>query len=452
MEGVIVFGRGRITVTIGAAVAALAAIAGIAIVVLPHGHAKAASRDGTAQAQVLRVVSVTPATGAEGVNGAAPIQLTLAQTVSAGSETAENALPVISPAIPGSWHQAGTDLTFTPATGFAPRTHVTIRVPHQAWTASFTTGTYSLLRLQQLLAQLGYLPMHWAADTATATASTTATDTKAAAGAKAAASATATATTTAGPTTAGPTAAGPTAAGPTAAGPTATATATGTAATGTKATGTTGGAATPTAATSDDANAELSAAYEPPAGTFTWRQGYPWSLHSFWQPGQMNLVTSGAIMAFQSDHGMKMDGQASSAVWTALLRAVAAQDVNQHGYTYAIARQYQPETLTIWHDGREVFHSYANTGIPVSPTAVGTFPVYLRYRFQIMQGTNPDGSRYADPVQFVSYFHGGEAVHYFPRYSYGWQQSLGCVELPLGPAAQAWPYLTYGSLVTVTPE
>ncbi len=67
-----------------------------------------------------------------------------------------------------------------------------------------------------------------------------------------------------------------------------------------------------------------------------------------------------------------------------------------------------------------------------------------------MQGTNPDGSHYADPVSYVSYFDGGEAVHYFPRGSYGFPQSLGCVELPLNDAKRAWPYLTYGSLVTVT--
>lgn len=42
--------------------------------------------------------------------------------------------------------------------------------------------------------------------------------------------------------------------------------------------------------------------------------------------------------------------------------------------------------------------SAANTGIPVAPTADGTFPVYLRYQFQIMRGINPDGSSYADPV------------------------------------------------------
>jgi lipoprotein-anchoring transpeptidase ErfK/SrfK len=114
-----------------------------------------------------------------------------------------------------------------------------------------------------------------------------------------------------------------------------------------------------------------------------------------------------------------------------------------------VASKSLPETLTIWHDGRQVFRSLANTGIPVSPTVDGTFPVYQKFRFQIMRGVNPDGSSYADPVSYVSYFNGGDAVHYFPRGSYGFQQSLGCVELPYSSAEQAYPYLTYGSLVTV---
>jgi hypothetical protein len=108
-----------------------------------------------------------------------------------------------------------------------------------------------------------------------------------------------------------------------------------------------------------------------------------------------------------------------------------------------------PESLTIWHNGREVFHSLANTGIPVAPTVDGTFPVYDKLPFQIMSGTNPGGSHYADPVRWVSYFNGGDAVHYFPRPGYGYQQSLGCVELPASTAAAAYPWLTYGTLVTV---
>ena len=52
-------------------------------------------------------------------------------------------------------------------------------------------------------------------------------------------------------------------------------------------------------------------------------------------------------------------------------------------------------------------------------------------------------------LAFVAYFNGGDAVHYFPRASYGSPRSLGCVELPRAAAQRAWPYLTYGSLVTV---
>ncbi len=72
-----------------------------------------------------------------------------------------------------------------------------------------------------------------------------------------------------------------------------------------------------------------------------------------------------------------------------------------------------------------------------------------------MKGLNPDGTKYDDTVYWASYFNGGDAVHAFPRPSYGWYQSLGCVELPYngsgsGVAESAYNYLTYGSLVTVT--
>jgi L,D-transpeptidase catalytic domain len=155
-------------------------------------------------------------------------------------------------------------------------------------------------------------------------------------------------------------------------------------------------------------------------------------------------------MAFEADHGLTLDGVIGSQVWRAMFRALAAGQVNTHGYTYGLASQKPPETLTVWHSGRIIFHHLANTGIPAAPTAVGTDPVYLRYRHQIMRGRNPDGTKYADPVAWVAYFHAGEAVHYFPRYSYGSQQSLGCVELPWGPAKRIWPYMTFGTLVTVT--
>lgn len=190
-------------------------------------------------------------------------------------------------------------------------------------------------------------------------------------------------------------------------------------------------------------------AFSPPPGLFSWQPGYPAALHQQWRSGQRGTVIRGAVMAFQAQHRLDINGVASAKFWHALFRAAVAGKSNAVGYTYAIASKGSPETLTIWHDGHQVLRSLANTGIPVAPTASGTYPVYERFRYQVMSGTNPDGSHYADPVSFVSYFDGGEAVHYFPRGSYGSPQSLGCVELPYNDAERAWPYLTYGSLVTV---
>jgi hypothetical protein len=194
---------------------------------------------------------------------------------------------------------------------------------------------------------------------------------------------------------------------------------------------------------------EQALAYNPPVGSFSWDTGYPSMLSGMWSAGQPNVIVRGAVMAFQSQHGMTINGDVTQGFWNALFKAADLQADNKNGYTYAIASKGSPETLTIWHDGHQVLQSLTNTGIPVSPTVDGTFPVYLRLPFQIMQGQNPDGSSYADPVWWVSYFNGGDAVHYFPRGSYGWPQSLGCVELPWNDARAAYPYLTYGSLVTV---
>ncbi len=199
-----------------------------------------------------------------------------------------------------------------------------------------------------------------------------------------------------------------------------------------------------------DATGQIAAAYNPPQGSFAWQSGYPSELQRFWDGGATNgLIMQGAVMAFEADHGLGLDGVAGPQVWAAVLKAVSAGQNDTHGYTYAIASESNPETLTIWHNGHIVLHTLANTGIQAAPTTLGTAPVYLRYYYQVMKGKNPDGSKYADPVWYVSYFRSGEAVHYFSRGSYGSPQSLGCVELPYSDAKAAYPYLTYGSLVTV---
>ena len=108
--------------------------------------------------------------------------------------------------------------------------------------------------------------------------------------------------------------------------------------------------------------------------------------------------------------------------------------------------------LAVWSNGAVVKTAAVNTGITVSPTDIGTWPVYLRYRTQTMRGTNPDGTKYEDPgVPFVSYFYKGEALHGFIRSSYGTPQSLGCVEMTFADAGDVWPLTPLGTLVTVLP-
>ena len=188
-----------------------------------------------------------------------------------------------------------------------------------------------------------------------------------------------------------------------------------------------------------------------PAG-FQWRWSVPPTLRALWVPGQDGVIAKGAIMAFESVAGLTTNGSISTGEIAALQAAAndpTGPDANPNGYSYAVASESFPESLTVWHNGVVVVSTPANTGGAGTPTAVGSFPVYLRLRNQVMQGTNPNGTTYADPVQFVAYFNGGDALHYMPRASYGDPQSLGCVELPLAGASATWPYMTLGSIVTV---
>ena len=378
--------------------AALVLVSGIAIVAFaaPGSHASEVasaasdSRSDTSRpaqpAPALQVVSITPAANAKGVNGASTIQVRFSARLAASSP-----MPTLSPQIAGSWTARGDSAVFTPAVGYWQDTHVTVKIPGglpgmisaagasagtggtlaSSVSQSFNTGPFSTLRLQELLAQLGYLPFTWKSTS-------------------------------------------------------------------------------DTVISPGNARAELAAAYSAPAGTFSWQGSYPWNLTSQWKAGTANILQVGAIRALESVDNLTMDGVAGHSVWSGLLTAVAKGKHDPNTYTYALASQYSPESLRIWQNGKQVFETAANTGISAAPTADGTFPVYLKYYFQIMKGTNPDGSKYADPVYYVSYFDGGDAVHYFSRYSYGFYQSLGCVEVPWDAAKTVWPMLTYGSLVTVT--
>ena len=147
---------------------------------------------------------------------------------------------------------------------------------------------------------------------------------------------------------------------------------------------------------------------------------------------------------------MTTDGIAGPQVWKALIAAVLKGQSNTFGYTFVPVSEGSPGDHRRWHNGKTVVTGPVNTGIPAAPTAQGVFAVF-EHLSVTMSGTNPDGSHYSDPgIPWVSYFNGGDALHGFIRASYGFPQSLGCVEMPYSEAGAVYPYTPIGTLVDVT--
>ena len=113
--------------------AALVLGAGVAIVAFasPGSHASLVSSAANLAASKalqpaagLQLVSVTPAAGARGVNGANPIRVQFSAPLAANSP-----MPTLSPSIAGNWTVQGDAAVFTPTVGYFQNTRVTVKIP-----------------------------------------------------------------------------------------------------------------------------------------------------------------------------------------------------------------------------------------------------------------------------------------------------------------------------------
>jgi peptidoglycan hydrolase-like protein with peptidoglycan-binding domain len=167
--------------------------------------------------------------------------------------------------------------------------------------------------------------------------------------------------------------------------------------------------------------------------------------------GQLDETTKGALEVFQADHNLEATGEPSARTWQLLLEVEALGHRNPRPYTWVSVSEAEPETLEVHEGNQVVISSPTNTGVAGAETAQGIFPIYARYESTTMEGTDPDGYHYVAPdVPWVNYFNGGDAVHGYPRASYGFPQSNGCVELPIETAAAVYPKLQIGDIVWVT--
>jgi lipoprotein-anchoring transpeptidase ErfK/SrfK len=190
----------------------------------------------------------------------------------------------------------------------------------------------------------------------------------------------------------------------------------------------------------------------PQLGSFAWRwTTLPATLTSLWTQGVEDVITKAAVMMFENQNGLSVDGLAGPQVWTTLLSDVAANKVDSSPYTYVLVSKTLPENLTLYNNGAAAYSNIpVNTGAPGADTTDGTYPVFEHVTSSVMKGTNPDGSTYDDPdVPWASFFNGGDALHGFVRAQYGFPQSNGCVEMTVADAGMLWPLTPIGTLVTV---
>jgi len=156
--------RRPIAILVAIGVATAIAVTGCSTRSGPTTHRSSTGAATPTVARAPRVRSVRPrhriaATGAITVTFQAPLQPT-------------SALPTLSPRVPGTWVRRGTSAVFTPSQAYPPDQPIHISLVRRPGGAARVlaapmTPTGSLLRAQQILARLHYLPLTTTAATPT---------------------------------------------------------------------------------------------------------------------------------------------------------------------------------------------------------------------------------------------------------------------------------------------
>ena len=177
----------------------------------------------------------------------------------------------------------------------------------------------------------------------------------------------------------------------------------------------------------------------------------PAELEALWEAGRLDADDAGRGDGLPARPRPRSTASPGPTTWHTLIRAALAGE-RARLYSYVVVHRSVPQTLTLWNDGQiDPDSAKINTGVPAAPTPFGTHPVSSTSR-SARCAANPDGSKYVDPGS------SGSATSTAVRPStastaatYGFPQSVGCVEAPTTTAGKIWPYTPIGTLVSVVP-
>ena len=104
------------------------------------------------------------------------------------------------------------------------------------------------------------------------------------------------------------------------------------------------------------------------------------------------------------------------------------------------------QLLTAYEGRTPVRTTLVSTGLPATPTPVGQFRIWVKFRYDDMAGAD----YYIEDVPYVMYFHGGYGLHGVTWHgNFGHPMSHGCVNLPTEEAEWLFNWADVGVLVNI---
>ena len=106
------------------------------------------------------------------------------------------------------------------------------------------------------------------------------------------------------------------------------------------------------------------------------------------------------------------------------------------------------QTLNAYEGDRLVRSWKVSTGLPRTPTPVGDFRIWVKLRYDDMEGPG----YYLPNVPYVMYFYGGYGIHgVYWHANFGHPMSHGCVNMPTDGAAWLFDWASVGTPVRIRP-
>jgi lipoprotein-anchoring transpeptidase ErfK/SrfK len=188
------------------------------------------------------------------------------------------------------------------------------------------------------------------------------------------------------------------------------------------------------------------------------------------QPPRSRLVTntdSGQVVLDPGANGIDVLQKNQTAADVAK-KLLGGQDVKTDlTIKYASAQTVEVQPYAKWfvadvttkrmyaYEGTSLVRTFlVSAGAPRTPTVLGKYAIYAKYRSQDMSGNNADGSRYFQPaVPYVNYFYGGYAIHgnyWRPESWFGnINSSHGCIGIDVTDGAWIYNWASIGTPVIV---